>query len=52
MEPEAIKKEINSVDIIVHAIGTLFDTSITKKTPPGGLGTYEQMNRDTLSSLL
>ena len=50
--PSSIKKEINSADVIVHTIGTLFDTSVTKKAKPGQPGTYEQVNRDTLLSLL
>jgi hypothetical protein len=36
-----ILKEINSADIIVDTIGSLFDTSVTKNTQPGGPGTYE-----------
>lgn len=52
MEASDIKEQINQADIIVHTIGTLFDTSITKKTPPGGPGTYEEVNRDTLVKLI
>lgn len=52
MEPSGVREEVNSADIIVHTIGTLFDTSVTKKAKPGEAGTYEQMNRDTLTSLL
>ena len=52
MEPKWVKEQINSADVIVHTIGTLFDTSVTKKANPGAPGTYEQMNRDTLASLL
>lgn len=36
----------------MHTIGTLFDTSVTKNAQPGAQGTYEQMNRDTLASVL
>ena len=36
----------------MHTIGTLFDTSVSKNAKPGEPGTYEQMNRDTLASLL
>ena len=52
MEAQPIKDKINSAEIVVHTIGTLFDSSVTKKTKPGGFGTYEQVNRDTLISLL
>jgi hypothetical protein len=52
LEPQTIKDKINSADVIVHTIGTLFDTSVTNKVKPGGPGTYEQINRDTLASLL
>lgn len=52
MEPEPLKEQINKADIIVHTVGTLFDTSVTKRASPGSAGTYEQMNRDTLASLL
>jgi uncharacterized protein YbjT (DUF2867 family) len=37
---------------VVHTIGTLFDSSVTKGTAAGGAGTYEQVNRDTMASLL
>lgn len=52
MHPESVKDQINSADIIIHTIGTLLDTTVTKKAEPGDLGTYEQMNRDTFASLL
>ncbi len=52
LEPQTIKHTINSADVIVHTIGTLFDTSVTHRVKPGGPGTYEQVNRDTLASLL
>lgn len=52
MEPQPLKEKINSADVLVHTIGTLFDTSLTKKANPGEPGTYEQMNRDSLASLL
>lgn len=52
MEPEPIKDKINSADTIIHSLGTLFDTSITKMRSPGDPGTYEQMNRDTFLRVL
>ena len=52
MEPEYIKDKINEADTIIHSLGTLFDTSITKFRKPGDAGTYEQMNRDTFIKLL
>jgi hypothetical protein len=36
----------------VHAVGTFFDSSLLRRTEPGGTGTYEQINRETLASLL
>jgi uncharacterized protein YbjT (DUF2867 family) len=52
LAPQKFLPQINSADIVVDTIGTLFDTSLTKGTPPGGPGTYEQVNRDTVASLL
>ena len=52
LEPASFKEKINSADIIVHTIGTLFDTTVGKGAKPGDPGTYEQMNRDTLTTLL
>jgi len=52
LEPTKYLPQINNSDIIVHTVGTLIDTSITKGTAQGGPGTYEQVNKDTLLSLL
>ena len=35
LDPTPLKDKINSADIIVHAIGTLFDTSVTQRAEPG-----------------
>jgi hypothetical protein len=43
---------LNEADAIVHTIGTLIDTSITKSAKPGDKGTYENLNRDSLKSLI
>ncbi len=50
--PGKYVEDIKSADIIVHTIGTLIDSSVLKGTPPGGPGTYEQVNRDTFRDLL
>lgn len=52
LKPGKYKEQINSADIIVHTVGTLFDSSVTKGTQAGGPGTYEQVNRDTLAAVL
>lgn len=52
LAPEKFLPQINSADAVVHTVGTLFDSSVTKGTAPGGPGTYEQVNRDTFASLL
>ena len=52
LKPGKYKEQINSADIIVHTVGTLFDSSVTKGTEAGGPGTYEQVNRDTLAAVL
>lgn len=52
MNPERHSHIINSMDVIIHSVGTLVDTSITKWAKPGAPGTYEQMNRDTFLNLL
>jgi hypothetical protein len=52
LSPNRFLPQLNSADVIVHTIGTLFDSSVTKGTAAGGAGTYEQVNRDTVVSLL
>lgn len=52
MDPEPLKDKINKADTIIHSLGTLFDTSVTKLRQPGSPGTYEQMNRDTFLKVL
>jgi hypothetical protein len=51
MQPESFSSTLQQSDLIVHTIGTLFDTTITKRRSPGDAGTYEQMNRDSLISI-
>jgi len=45
--PETFEETLRKSDAVVHTIGTLVDTSITKFSQPGDKGTYEHMNRDT-----
>lgn len=40
MNPGKHAELINDMDIIVHSVGTLVDTSITKLAKPGDPGTY------------
>lgn len=44
LKPEKFKNEIEQSDIIIHTIGTLIDTSITRFKKPGEKGTYEEIN--------
>lgn len=46
MVPEGFKDVLKAADGVVFCIGTLIDTSITKRAGPGEEGTYEHMNRD------
>jgi hypothetical protein len=52
MDPEHLRDRINEADTIVHSLGALIDTSITKLRAEGEPGTYEQMNRDSFLKLL
>lgn len=40
LSPGKFLTQINSADAVVHTVGTLFDSSVTKGTAPGGPGTY------------
>ena len=40
MNPQKYVNQINDADVIVHTVGTLFDTSVTKGAKPGEAGTY------------
>lgn len=50
--PQKFAEQINNADVIVHTIGTLFDTTVTGGKKPGDPGSYEAMNRDALKSVL
>jgi nucleoside-diphosphate-sugar epimerase len=52
MDAKNYKKEINEVDMVVHSVGTLVDTTITKGMKPGDPGSYEQVNRDSFLRVL
>lgn len=52
LEPAKYQTQINQADTIIHTIGTLFDTTITKGSKPGANGSYEQVNLETFRSLL
>lgn len=41
MNPETFKDVLTKSDVVINTIGTLIDTSITKKLQPGDAGTYE-----------
>ena len=46
MDPSTFKGVLEESEAVVHTIGTLIDSSITRNKKPGEEGTYEQMNRD------
>lgn len=52
LEPTKLVDKINEADVIIHTVGALFDSSITRSEKPGGAGTYEQLNRDSLASVM
>lgn len=40
MNADRFKQQFAEADMVVHTVGTLFDTSITKFRQPGESGTY------------
>lgn len=52
MDAELYRDKINEADTIIHSLGALFDTSVTKLRSPGEPGTYEHLNRDTFLRVL
>lgn len=50
--PDKFQDKLDNADVIVHTVGTLFDSTIMGKEKAGGPGTYEAMNRDALKSVL
>ncbi len=51
MDPKTFESALKDCDAVVHTIGTLVDTSVTKGKRAGEEGTYEQMNRDTAKAV-
>ncbi|KRW99291.1 hypothetical protein PPERSA_07063 [Pseudocohnilembus persalinus] len=47
LHPLSFAEHLKNADALVHTVGTLIDTSVTKRAP----GSYEQMNRDALISV-
>ena len=47
MFPGKFSEELAKADGVVHTIGTLIDTTVTKGKKPGDEGSYEQMNYET-----
>lgn len=41
MEAESFGNVLRSSDLVIHTVGTLIDTSVTKRMQPGEAGTYE-----------
>lgn len=44
LQPNKFEDILKESDIIIHTVGTLIDTSVTKFAKPGENGTYEQLN--------
>ncbi|EGR30406.1 nad-dependent epimerase dehydratase, putative [Ichthyophthirius multifiliis] len=44
--PDSFEVQLLQSDATIYTIGTLIDTSITKRSNPGEPGTYEHLNRD------
>jgi len=51
MSPNDFSAVLEESEAVVHSIGALFDSSITKFRRPGAEGTYEHMNRETAKSI-
>ena len=51
LEPETFKDQIKEADVVIHSLGVLIDSHITKRIPKGGDGTYEQVNFETAKKL-
>ena len=49
--PETFKEQIKEADVVIHSLGVLIDSHITKRIPKGGEGTYEQVNFETAKRL-
>lgn len=45
-KPSTFAEHLEKTDVVIHTVGTLIDTTITKGSKPGDPGTYELMNRD------
>ena len=51
MNPCEFENILKESDGIVHSIGVLIDSTITKKSNQGDIGSYEHMNRETAISI-
>jgi len=51
MNTKPYEDVLKESDAVIHTVGTLIDTSITKGRPSGEVGTYEHMNRETAKSI-
>jgi len=51
MNPNSFESVLQESDAVVHTVGTLIDTSITRGKQPGEEGTYEHMNRETAKAI-
>ena len=47
LSPDAFKSRVEEADAIIHTVGVLVDASVSRRVPPGGPGTYEEMNFET-----
>jgi len=51
LSPNDFSDVLEESEAVVHTVGTIFDTSITKLRKPGAEGTYEHMNRETAKAI-
>jgi len=51
LNPKPYEDVLRQSDAVIHTVGTLIDTSITKRRRPGEAGTYEHLNRDTAKAI-
>jgi len=51
LSPNDFSDVLQESEAVVHTVGTLIDTSITKFSKPGAEGTYEHVNRETAKAI-
>lgn len=51
LQPNKFEDILKESDIVIHTVGTLIDSSVTKFAKPGENGTYEQLNFETAKQI-